>query len=61
MNAKDLPVEHPKKGQIKLGALSKNEMCRYIVDLLKYQNMMHNQLNNTYSTYANHIASIDAI
>ena len=60
MSPKDLPIQHPKKGQITLGGLSKNELCRYVIDLLKYQNMITTQLNNTYATYANHIASIDA-
>jgi len=60
MNAKDFPLTHPKKGQITMGDLSKNELCRYVIDLLKYQNMMHGQLSLTFTTYANHIASIDA-
>ena len=60
MKPKDLPLQHPKKGTITLGDLSKNELCRYVLDLLKYQNMMHEQLNTTYATYANHIASIEA-
>jgi hypothetical protein len=61
MKPKDLPVQHPKKGQIKLGDLSKNEVCRYVLDLLRQNNMLTMQLNNTYGTYANHIASIDAL
>ncbi len=31
---KDWLVEHPKKGQIKIGKLSHNELCRYAFNLL---------------------------
>tara|TARA_R100000656_G_C3927975_1_gene124192 strand:- start:206 stop:412 length:207 start_codon:yes stop_codon:yes gene_type:complete len=30
---KDWIVEHPKKGKIKLGKLSHNELCRFTFDL----------------------------
>ena len=30
---KDWTVEHPKKGKIKLGKLSHNELCRFTFDL----------------------------
>ena len=30
---KDWVVEHPKKGKIKLGKLSHNELCRFTFDL----------------------------
>ena len=60
MSPKDLPIQHPKKGKIKLGDLSKNEMCRYIIDLLKYQNVLKYKLDENWATYGNHIASVDA-
>jgi hypothetical protein len=60
MKPKDLPFMHPKKGRMTLGDLSKNELCRYVLDLLKYQNMMHEQLSMSFTVYANHIASIEA-
>tara|TARA_Y100000401_G_C8323033_1_gene226539 strand:- start:705 stop:887 length:183 start_codon:yes stop_codon:yes gene_type:complete len=31
---KDWLVEHPKKGKIKIGKLSHNELCRYAFNLL---------------------------
>ena len=30
---KDWIVEHPKKGKVKLGKLSHNELCRFVFDL----------------------------
>ena len=30
---KDWVVEHPKKGKVKLGKLSHNELCRFTFDL----------------------------
>ena len=30
MNVKNIPFHHDKKGVIKLGDLSKNELCRFV-------------------------------
>ena len=47
--------------QVKLGDLTRGELRKYVSDLLLYQNMLTTQLNEVYMTYANHIASIDAV
>jgi|TARA_R100001244_G_C5117425_1_gene122665 hypothetical protein len=60
MNAKDIPFKHDKKGMMKLGDLSKNEMCRFIANLAQQNESLTYKLNMAYATYANHIASRDA-
>lgn len=60
MNVKNIPFHHDKKGVIKLGDLSKNELCRYIADMAKQNELLTQKLNVCYTSYANHIASKDA-
>ena len=55
MNAKEIPFKHDKKGMIKLGDLSKNEMCRFIANLAQQNESLSQKLNMAYATYANHI------
>jgi|TARA_R110000787_G_scaffold43224_1_gene106136 hypothetical protein len=61
MNAKEIPFKHDKKGMIKLGDLSKNEMCRFIANLAQQNESLSQKLNMAYATYANHIASRDVV
>jgi hypothetical protein len=61
MSPKDIPFKHDKKGMIKLGDLSKNEMCRFIANLAKQNEDLSNKLNTCYTAYANHIASRDIV
>jgi len=61
MNAKEIPFKHDKKGLIKLGDLSKNEMCRFIAKMAQQNQLLEQKLNVCYASYANHIASRDAV
>ena len=61
MNAKEIPFKHDKKGMIKLGDLSKNEMCRFIANLAQQNESLSQKLNMAYATYANHIAPRDVV
>jgi hypothetical protein len=61
MNVKDIPFYHDKKGLIKLGDLSKNELCRYIAKMAQQNQLLSQKLNVCQTAYANHIASKDAV
>ena len=41
---KDWIVEHPKKGKVKLGKLSHNELCRFTFDLYVMNQEMNKKL-----------------
>lgn len=60
MNAKKVIINHEKLGQIPLGQLSHNELCRGIVSLMEEVQKSHIIINSLYEKYYNHIASIDA-
>tara|TARA_R110002020_G_C15835081_1_gene734618 strand:+ start:307 stop:492 length:186 start_codon:yes stop_codon:yes gene_type:complete len=49
---KDFLVEHPKKGKIKLGKLSHNELCRYTFNLIIQCSNLHNALMEKDPEYA---------
>jgi len=61
MNAKQIPFQHDKKGLIKLGDLSKNELCRYIATMAQQNDLLARKLSVCQEAYANHIASKDAV
>ena len=61
MNVKDIPFQHDKKGLIKLGDLSKNEMCRFIAKMAQQNQLLEQKLNVCYAAYGNHLASKDAV
>ena len=60
MNAKEIPFQHDKKGLIKLGDLSKNELCRFIARMAQQNQMLTQKLGVCQQAYANHVASKDA-
>jgi hypothetical protein len=60
MNAKKVLINHEKLGQIPLGQLSHNEICRGVVSLMDEVKKANIIINSVYLQYANHIASIDA-
>jgi hypothetical protein len=59
MNAKQIPFQHDKKGLIKLGDLSKNELCRYIATMAQQNDLLALKLNLCQEAYGNFIASKD--
>lgn len=67
--AKDFLIERSRKtrdGKIeytttKLGDLSKNELCRGILELQNNNQQFQHALNNAYMIYSNHIASQDGM
>jgi len=59
MNAKQIPFQHDKKGLIKLGDLSKNELCRYIATMAQQNDLLARKLNLCQEAYGNFIASKD--
>ena len=59
MNAKQIPFHHDKKGIIKLGDLSKNELCRYIATMAQQNDLLARKLQACQEAYANFIASKD--
>ena len=61
MNAKQIPFQHDKKGLIKLGDLSKNELCRIIAKMAQQNQLLSQKLDICQAAYANHIASKDAV
>ncbi len=61
MNAKQIPFQHDKKGLIKLGDLSKNELCRFIAKMAQQNQLLSQKLDICQEAYANHIASKDAV
>jgi|SaaInlV_120m_DNA_2_1039728.scaffolds.fasta_scaffold148067_2 hypothetical protein len=61
MNVKNIPFHHDKKGVIKLGDLSKNELCRFIADMAKQNQLLIQKLDVCQAAYANHLASKDAL
>jgi len=60
MNVKDIPFYHDKKGLIKLGDLSKNELCRYIATMAQQNQLLSQKLDVCQLAYGNHLASKDA-
>ena len=56
MNAKEIPFQHDKKGLIKLGDLSKNELCRFIATMAQQNQLLTQKLNVCQAAYANHIS-----
>jgi hypothetical protein len=58
--AKDIIVQHEKKGPIKLGSLSHNELCRSVMQFMGENQKLQIMLSQAYMTYQNHLASIDA-
>jgi len=61
MNAKNIIVKHEKKGNIPLGKLSHNELCRGVQSLMLEVQKGNIILNSVYLQYANHIASVDCM
>ena len=59
MNAKQIPFQHDKKGLIKLGDLSKNELCRFIARMAQQNQLLTQKLDLCQEAYANFIASKD--
>lgn len=67
--AKDFLIERSRKTRdgkteyttIKLGDLSKNELCRGILELQNSNQQFQAALNNAYLIYSNHIASQDGM
>jgi hypothetical protein len=59
--AKNFMVQHNKKGQVKLGSLSHNELCRTTIELMGQNRELQVMLSSAYTTYQNHLASIDAL
>ena len=49
--AKDHIVQHNKKGAVKLGTLSHNELCRAVVDLLEANKQLQEMLDDAYKAY----------
>jgi hypothetical protein len=60
MNVKDIPFHHDKKGLIKLGDLSKNELCRFIAKMAQQNQLLSQKLDVCQTAYGNHLASKDA-
>ena len=50
---KDWIVEHPKKGKIKLGKLSHNELCRFVFDLYIMNQEMSKKLKEFINLFDN--------
>jgi len=61
LNAKNLMINHEKKGTVKLGSLSHNELCRGTASLMQEVQNGKILLNRVYYQYANHIASLEAL
>ena len=61
MNAKEIPFQHDKKGLIKLGDLSKNELCRFIATMAQQNQLLTQKLNVCQQAYANQISSKDTV
>lgn len=49
--AKDYIVQHVKKGPIKLGTLSHNELCRAVVELIEKNKELQEMLDDAYKAY----------
>lgn len=60
-SAKKIKVLDDKKGWIEIGTMSKNELCRGVQSLMREGQKIAQERNNIAITYANHIASIDAL
>lgn len=60
MKAKQIPFQHDKKGLIRLGDLSKNELCKYIAAMAQQNQLLMHKLDVCQTEYANYIASTDA-
>ena len=60
MTWKHIIIQHSKKGKVKMGDLSFNEIGRGCVDLMTDNTHLKDALTNSYAAYANHIASQDA-
>ena len=62
--AKDIIIQrtvHGKTSNVKLGSLSHNELCRGVVSLQQENQQLKQTLNFAYVSYANHLASQDAL
>jgi len=53
---KEIEINHPKKGRIKLGSLSKNDLCRGMRDML----MQLQIAQRLFVVSQNHVASTHA-
>jgi hypothetical protein len=61
MNAKEIPFQHDKKGLIKLGDLSKNELCRFIARMAQQNQILTQKLDVCQAAYANQISSKNTV
>jgi hypothetical protein len=61
MKAKDITVMHQKKGPVKLGSLSFNEICRTLYQSMLEQSLIKQELQLLFATYGNHLASMDIL
>ena len=59
MNVKNIPFHHDKKGVIKLGDLSKNELCRFVAQMAQQNQLLTQKLGVCQEAYANHVTSKD--
>jgi len=59
MNAKQIPFQHDKKGLIRLGDLSKNELCKYIAVMAQQNQLLMHKLDVCQAEYAKHLESTD--
>jgi len=60
MNAKQIPFQHDKKGLIRLGDLSKNELCKYIAAMAQQNQLLMHKLDVCQAEYAKHLESTDS-
>ena len=60
MKWKHIIIQHDKKGKVKMGDLSFNEIGRGCVDLMTDNTKLKDTLNTAFGVYANHMASQDA-
>ena len=51
MNAKKVLINHEKKGQVPLGSLSHNELCKGIVSLMEEVQKSHIIIESLYKKY----------
>lgn len=61
MKAKEITVMHQKKGPVKLGSLSVNELCRTVYQLMQEKSLIHQELQYVSMMYGNHLASMDIL
>jgi hypothetical protein len=59
MNAKNIIVQHKKKGPVKLGSLSHNELCRTVAELLNTNRELQMTLKDGWEAYQKQLAIIE--